>query len=262
MRLHSSSINLSKEPWNHKSVEEETKKQLRFRHRLIPYIYTAYYLNYRDGRAICEPMYYAYPDKEEAFSVPNEYHFGSELIVAPVTAPVGKNGKANVELWLPEGTYTDIYTGEKLQGGKHVVSRDITSIPVFAREGAIVPMSNVYTGNDSSNPTGLDILAFVGQGEYVLYEDDGISMNYLNDDVALTPFKISAVDGGYCFTKEPVQGNASLIPELRSYKVTFDVDVNDVKVMVNGEEYACDKDGKAVTVNNIKPSDRLEIIIK
>ena len=262
MRLHSSSINLSKEPWNHKSVEKQTKEQLRFRHRLIPYIYTAYYLNYRDGRAICEPMYYAHPDKEEAFNVPNEYHFGSELIVAPITSPMDKDGKAKVEVWLPEGEYTDIYTGEKLQGGKHIVTRDINSIPVFAKSGAIIPMSNVHTGNDSSNPTGFEILAFVGQGEYTLYEDDGISMKYQDGDIATTTFKMNVLEDGYSFVKENVQGNVALIPELRSYKVVFDVDVKEAKAFINGEEYACDKDGNTVTVTNIKPSDRLEIIIK
>lgn len=58
---------------------------------MLPYLYTMNYRTHTDGRAICEPMYYEYPDCDEAYDCKNEYSFGSELIVAPITEPKNKN---------------------------------------------------------------------------------------------------------------------------------------------------------------------------
>lgn len=70
-RLHSSNSDLSgKEPWSYRAdVDHFATEALKFRHKLIPYIYTMNYKTHTEGRAICEPMYYAYPDEKDAFKV-------------------------------------------------------------------------------------------------------------------------------------------------------------------------------------------------
>lgn len=70
-RLHSSNSDLSgKEPWSYRAdVDHFATEALKFRHKLIPYIYTMNYKTHTVGRAICEPMYYAYPDEKDAFKV-------------------------------------------------------------------------------------------------------------------------------------------------------------------------------------------------
>ena len=81
----------------------------------------------KEGRPLIMPMYYAYPNRDEAYSVGNQYFFGTQLIAAPITHKVNKETHmADVEIWLPDGRYTDIFTGEVYRGGKTVVQRDIT----------------------------------------------------------------------------------------------------------------------------------------
>ena len=86
---------------------------------MIPYTYTMNRLVEKEGRPLIMPMYYAYPNRDEAYSVGNQYFFGTQLIAAPITHKVNKETHmADVEIWLPDGRYTDIFTGEVYCGGK------------------------------------------------------------------------------------------------------------------------------------------------
>ena len=258
MRLHSNNRVTSKEPWNHPTVEEEAIEYLRLRHSLIPYIYTAYYLNNKKSIPICKPLYYDYPEVKEAYKAKNEYMFGENLLVAPITAPIGKKGTATREVWLPEGRWTDIFTGETLSGGTHKVTRDLNSIPVYAKAGAIMPYG-VSEGNDYTNPQELTIDVYGGaNGAYTLYEDDGESTKYLNDEGgAFTDFTYA--DG--VFTINAVRGDLSVVPATRAYSIAFHKAgaIKDVKL--NGEacEYVVEQN--VVVIKEVKPTDKVEIIL-
>ena len=258
MRLHSNNRVTSKEPWNHPTVEEEAIEYLRLRHSLIPYIYTAYYLNNKKSIPICKPLYYDYPEVKEAYKAKNEYMFGENLLVAPITAPIGKKGTATREVWLPEGRWTDIFTGEMLNGGTHKVTRDLNSIPVYAKAGAIMPYG-VSEGNDYTNPKELTIDVYGGaNGSYTLYEDDGESTKYLNDEGgAFTDFTYA--DG--VFTINAVRGELEVVPATRAYSIAFHKAgaIKDVKL--NGEacEYVVEQN--VVVIKEVKPTDKVEIIV-
>lgn len=232
-RLHSSNISMSKEPWNHKSVEKLAIEQLRLRHRLIPYIYTAFYKNYKESIPLIMPLYYMH-SQEQAYLYKNEYYFGSELIVAPVTSKVESDGKARVKIWLPDGEYTDIFTGEKLSGGEHIVERDLNSIPVFAKKGGVIPMS-LAEKNDYSNPEKMEILIYKGDNLYTMYEDDGESENYKQGDSWFTDFVISKRENGVS-VKILGRGNSSLVPDKRSFKLKFTEARNLTIISVKGCE--------------------------
>ena len=256
MRLHSNNRVTSKEPWNHPTVEEEAIEYLRLRHSLIPYIYTAYYLNNKKFIPICKPLYYDYPEIKEAYKAKNEYMFGENLLVAPITAPVNKNGTATREVWLPDGVWTDIFTGETLKGGTHKVTRDLNSIPVYAKAGAIMPYG-VSEGNDYTNPTELTLDVYGGaNGTYTLYEDDGESTKYINDEGgAFTEF--SYIDG--TFTINPVKGAVEEVPATRTYSVAFHK-AGEVKgVKLNGADCEYDVEQNVVVIKEVKPTDKVEI---
>lgn len=89
MRLHSSCSEFNgKEPWRFKKeTEEAMEAALRQRHCMIPYLYTMNYRSYAENMPLIEPMYYEYPENAEAYEVKNQYFFGSQLMVAPVTTP-------------------------------------------------------------------------------------------------------------------------------------------------------------------------------
>lgn len=176
LRLHSTSNDLlGKEPWKYRQdVCENAKEWLRFRHRLIPYLFTADYICHKNGTALCEPMYYSYPECNDAFNVPNEYKFGDELIVCPITSKLSlKTNMGSVKAYIPKGTFTDIFTLQKYHGPINItLNRELYSIPVLAKEGAVIPLSN-DSGNKVDNPENLEFWIFNGNNTYTLYEDNG-----------------------------------------------------------------------------------------
>ncbi len=225
MRLHSTSNEFTgKEPWKFSPpVEKGAVDCLRLRHRLIPYIYSMNYLTHTEGNALCEPMYYNHPDEKEAYTVGNEYYFGTELICAPITEKINsKTNLAPVKVWLPKGNYTDIFNGRVYVGGQYVTMyRGLTEMPVLAREGAIVPLAVKDRTNDYSNPDTLEVLLFNGNGSFTLYEDDGETEAYKDGVFAKTAFSIKEGGRNVYFKLSSPVGDASVLPEKRSWKFAF-----------------------------------------
>lgn len=228
MRLHSTAIELlGKEPWKYKSeVYKCAKEWLNLRHRLIPYIFTMDYRTHTDGISLCEPMYYSYPENKNAYNVPNQYMFGSELMVCPITKPQHKSiNMGSVDAWLPKGRWTDIFTNQSYEGEKSLtLFRDLDTIPVLAKEGAIIPLS-ADRGNKTDNPESFEIWAFSGNGSFVMIEDN--SKTDFDEHKAETEFKIEYVNNSLTFTVCPAKGDLSVIPSKRNYRIIVkDIDVN------------------------------------
>lgn len=265
LRLHSTNWDiLGKEPWNF-SWEAETlvTDYMRLRHRLIPYIYAMNYRTHNDGRALCEPMYYSYPNHKESFSVGNQYMFGSELLVCPVTTKLDKKMKTAVtKLWLPEGRWTNIFDGKIYMGGQTVlINSPINTIPVLAREGAIIPMSD-DDGNSWSCPEKLTINVYRGNNSFKLYEDDGETGAYTDGEYSLSVMTVAETGDKVTFT---VSGGKQLacIPAKRRYSVCFkDIkSFNNATVTVNGTEYPAKVQGNTVIVEPVSVSDNICITV-
>lgn len=81
---------------------------LQLRHKMVPYLYTMNYRAYAQDTPLVLPMYYYNPRCLESYRVPNEYYFGTGLIVAPITSPrLSGLNRAKERVWLPEGTFID-----------------------------------------------------------------------------------------------------------------------------------------------------------
>ncbi len=270
-RLHSTSNEfLGKEPWKFsKETELNATKWLRFRHRLIPYIYTMNMLTHRDGRPLMEPMYYENPEDDDAYNVPNEYWFGTELIVSPVTEKASrKTLTASAETWLPEGRYTDIFTGLIYQGGKKIkMFRDISSIPVLAKEGAIIPLAVNDRTNDWKNSEDTELLIYRGNGSFTLYEDDGETMNYRNGAFAETRFDVEENGNDLIFTINPAEGDLAVIPAERRYTLSFKdiTDCEKIEAILDSECIAVEKkteNGTIFVKVVVSPENKLRITLK
>ncbi len=221
MRLHSTSNDLlGKEPWRYPEyISNNAKKWLTFRHRLIPYLYTMDYRTNRQGIALVEPTYYKYPENSNSYKIKNEYMFGSQLLVIPITSKTDKLlNLAKVRAWIPEGRWTDIFTGEIFNGEKFAtIYRDITTIPVLAKQGAIIPMS-ADEGNSTENPRNLLLWVFRGNNKFVLYEDNG-RCDYENNN-AVTKFEISETEI-ITFTVNAPRGRLDILPASRNFSFIF-----------------------------------------
>ena len=264
MRLHSTNNEFAgKEPWNYSGpVERIATDALRLRHKLLPYIYTMNYRTHTDCRAICEPMYYHYPEDENAYNCKNEFFFGTELIVAPITEHTSDSTNlAGVNVWIPEGRYTDIFTDRIYSGNKFVkMFRDIDYIPVLAKEGAIIPMSKNDRVNDCSNPKELEVLVYRGDNTFVLYEDDGETLSYRDGAYLKTAFTVKETEDKVYFSVHKAEGDSSVVPEERTFIIKFkDIVSADVTLTVDGEktDVKASKCGKSmeITVNTKADAD-------
>lgn len=218
---------------------------LRLRHRLLPYLYTMNYRAYKNNIPLILPMYYAYPGEQAAYSVKNEYVYGTAFIVAPVTEKsIQGIGRARTHVWLPEGMYIDFFTGILYSGDRELdMYRDIHSIPVLAKAGAIVPMTEEIFGVEASrNPESLTIRVYGGaDGCFQLYEDDNESNAYLKDQCVLTDMELKWNTGSFVIYK--AMGSLELIPQSRAWTVEFwGVKDTEVIVEIEGEEVKTSKE--------------------
>jgi alpha-glucosidase (family GH31 glycosyl hydrolase) len=177
-RLHSANSPFnSKEPWRFgPDAEQIMTRFLRLRHQLVPYLYSAMWVSRSDGVAPVRPMYHDHPLAQEAYEVPNQYLFGPDLLVAPITTPVDRQTHlGQVTAWLPEGIWFDAFTGRRYEGGRRLIlHRTLAEMPVFARDGAVVPLAAGPMAAASANPVALVLRVFPGaDGGCVLLEDDG-----------------------------------------------------------------------------------------
>lgn len=267
-RLHSSSSEFNgKEPWRFKKEVHDTMCDfLRLRHRLMPYLYTMNHRAWEKGEPICQPMYYQYPENFTAYGQKNEYFFGSELVVAPVTTPrIRSLNVARTKVWLPEGMWFDFFTDTVYRGGRNLnMYRTIDEIPVLAKAGAIVPMTERIQATEAeSNPDELTIRVYPGaDNTFVLYEDDNVSEDYRKGICACTEMKLDWTEK--TFTVSPVRGELSLLPARRTWKIELHkTTAARAEVLVNGEkqENCCCRCGTTLTVTleHLRPEDRVEI---
>ena len=223
-RLHSSrSWWMQKEPWaNDFATAEGMKHWLRLRHQLFPYIYTMNYRCHRELSALVEPMYYSHPKCDGAYHVPNQFWFGTEVMVAPITTPDDKIAHlGSVDVWLPDGQWFDFFTGSRYSGlgGRRITAnRPMTAMPVFAKAGAIVPMAN-YTDNRLSSSEDMEVLVFPGaDNAFTLYEDAGDGHDFESGAFCQTQMQLTWGENAR-FVIAPACGQVDLIPRKRNWSI-------------------------------------------
>ncbi|KAK4224110.1 family 31 putative glycoside hydrolase [Podospora fimiseda] len=156
LRLHSSKSPWnSKEPWNFEDEASKVMKEyLVLRHRLIPYLYTMNIRASYENEPLIQPMYWNHRE-EEAYTVPNQYYFGSELIVAPITSPNSPvTFMGSTRAWIPHGRYVSLFKPHiTYDGGRYVrLHRTLDKVPVLAREGSIIVLDGTKEGKQSQDP--------------------------------------------------------------------------------------------------------------
>ncbi|MBP5198882.1 MAG: DUF5110 domain-containing protein, partial [Lachnospiraceae bacterium] len=256
MRLHSTANAFyGKEPWNYNLIVENTISDfMRLRHKLVPYLHTMNYRNHLEGRPLVEPMYYRH-DRAEAYKNKNQYYFG-DLIVCPITEQNdAETWLGSSKAWIPEGTYVDVFNGLEYRGPKEIkLFRDITTMPVLAKKGSIIPMAKDLKNVCVNNPKVLDVHVFAGEnGNFDLYEDDCSEMQKM--PLAVTKFTLKSKKDITLEVKPT--GDISVIPEDRTYNFIFHNMKQGEKISViteNGKEtdeynLNYDESGKKFTIS-------------
>ena len=272
LRLHSSlSPFNTKEPWRFGPEARAVMTEfLRLRHRLVPYLHT---MNHRAaaGEPLVQPMYWSHPTERDSYQVPNQFMFGTELLIAPITVPRDQGVQVgSVRAWLPDGDWVDLLNGLRYTGGRSVVMhRELSSIPVLAGAGAIVPLTaELIPGNATDNPAALEVLVVIGaDGSFEMIEDDGTGSGLDEETVARTPISFDQASGSV--TVGPTTGATACLPELRSWRITFvgtDPAVADrISVLIDdarGTGTTTTETGRvSVTVDDITPTRTLRVSV-
>ena len=215
-----------REPWRwDMKTYTIVKDYCKLRHKLIPYIYTENYKYHNTCLPVVQPLYYYYPEIFDEPNYRNEYYFGTELLVSPITKPKDTIMNRAVEkIFLPKGLWYDFKTGKKFIGNKRYIAfyKD-EDYPVFAKAGSIIPMAKLDENiNNTNPPKKMEIDVFPGSSNvYKLYEDDGLSSLYEEGYYIITSIEFNYTSNNYQLSIHPVEGKTGLIPDLRDYRICF-----------------------------------------
>ncbi|QVK18410.1 DUF5110 domain-containing protein [Mycoplasmatota bacterium] len=195
-RLHSSKNPFTRrEPWNwNEKTFKIVKDFMQLRHKLVPYLYTMSYRNYEENLPMIVPSYYECDDYH-AYVYKNQYYFGTEFYVAPITKPMNKDIQYSLHnVWLPKGKWYDFFNYQAYAGEKvYQLPYQVNDYPVFAKAGAIIPLSN-DKGNTYDNPKDLEIKIFPGENNtFTMFEDDSTSNGYLKGEFTKTQFELTCI---------------------------------------------------------------------
>jgi alpha-glucosidase/alpha-D-xyloside xylohydrolase len=203
---------------NNPAIEPVARKYAELRYQLIPYTYTLAREAFDTGMPLMRALWLHHPQDAHARAVKSEYLWGKDLLVAPVFT----KGATTRDVYLPAGAdWYDWWSGERHVGGRTVTRQvDLATMPIFARAGAIIPFDPVrqYMDEDVDGPTTLKVFAGAN-GAFTLYEDDGISLDYLENRGTWT--RLTWDDAARTLTLEPAPpaGTTNMGSEERSFVV-------------------------------------------
>lgn len=220
LRTHATNAaNIERRIWKYENFPL-MREAFQLRYALIPYIYTYARYAYDTGISLCRPMYYDFPERNEAYEYEGQYMFGNDILVAPVAKSDNGTGTVAQTIWLPEGKWYEVVTGELLEGNQ-VVTRNFTreQIPYYYKQGAIIPLypklSHLKTRPDKL------ILQFVpgSSGEFLFYEDEEDNDKYEQGACTFTKITQSKENAVSTYTIHPRQGSFTGMPLQRSYRL-------------------------------------------
>ncbi|OFY69782.1 MAG: glycosyl hydrolase family 31 [Bacteroidetes bacterium RBG_13_42_15] len=205
------------EPWKYgQTVEDNMRKMLNLRYRLLPYIYSEAWQVTKNGSTMMRPLVMDFNSDTDAVKQPYEYMFGKALLVAPIT----EAGATQRDVYLPKSTdWYDFWTGKRIKGGQTIVTEALLDkIPLFIKAGSIVPMGPIVQHSGEQTAETLEIRVYEGaDGEFTLYEDEGDSYNYENGAYSIIPFEWSEKNQTLTIGKR--QGNFEGLLEKRFYNI-------------------------------------------
>jgi alpha-D-xyloside xylohydrolase len=178
--------------------DEPTRKILaayiRLRYRLLPYIYSASWQVTSAGGTMLRPLMMDFEDDTNALDIGNQFLFGPEIMVSPVT----QAHAATRNVYLPgHGDWYDFWTGKRIAGGQRIeAASPIETLPLFVRAGTILPLGPVvqYASEKPADP--LEIRVYRGaDSAFTFYEDQGDGYNYEKGAFATIPLAWNEANG-------------------------------------------------------------------
>ena len=178
-RTHSSGDHGEQEPWSFGTeVIDITRKFVELRYQLLPYLYTMFWNYVNDGTPMLKPLVYFDQEDMHTHYRTDEFIFGNQILVCPILEPNAQGRR----MYLPKGNWYNYWTNEFVEGKRELwVSTKFDEIPVFVKEGSIIPKYPVqqYVGEMQFDELTLDVYYKLGKEKSTVYEDaqDGYDYN-------------------------------------------------------------------------------------
>jgi alpha-glucosidase (family GH31 glycosyl hydrolase) len=189
----------------------------RLRQALIPYLYTAARRTYDSGLSVVLPLYYNYPEDDEAYTYSNQYFFGQNILVSPISQPLNATtGLVEWPIWFPpDFQWVNLFTGDLSPSSPPTVTKSFTldEMPVYAQVGSIIPLlpepksSRDRIGRAQQIPQSLLLYTLIGgssKGRGYVYDDDGTTIAYQDPSrttSAVTRFQYTVSGNTLLFSK-------------------------------------------------------------
>ena len=189
-RVHSSGDHGDQEPWSFDSdVTDIVRKFIELRYQLLPYLYTMFWKYSNQGIPMIQPLvHYDQEDAQTHFRT-DEFIFGEQILVCPVQEPNAQGRR----MYVPRGKWYNYWNDEVVEGGKEKwVDADIDIIPLFVKEGAIIPKFPVqqYVGELEIKELDLEVYFRMGTESSTVYEDEQDGYDYKKGQYSLRNFKL------------------------------------------------------------------------
>jgi len=269
------------EPWLFgEQAEKIAKASIELKYQLQPYIYTFAREAYDTGIPILRAMVLEFPKDKNTFTIDDQFMFGEALLIAPVV----EKGVKKRNVYLPKGEWLDYNNPSVNYTGDTTIEYPVTleTIPMFVKAGAIIPKSPImpYIGALKNAPIILEIFPSDKMNQFELYEDDGETNNYKNDDFSVTRIESQETENRLTVViSAPQQQNFKT--EERNFFLKIhvsdspkNVEVNGIKIMSSDSSkvsdntntvfkqtsYFYDKDNQVLNIRIPDTKSRIEII--
>jgi len=194
-RNHNAMNNPDQEPWGFgESYEGAFRKAIETRYQLLPYLYTLFQEASASGAPIMRPLYYHYPNDEQACDTETAFLVGNNLLSAPISNP-NATGR---DVYLPAGSWFDYWDNTEYPGNSTSnIPAPLDRWPLLVRGNSILPTGPILQYADQPSTAPLTFTCYMatdGQASYTLYEDDGNTQAYRNGAFAQTSISCR-VDG-------------------------------------------------------------------
>ena len=219
VRAHTSHHSPDQEPWSWgEPYLSINRRFIELRYRLLPYLYTAFWQCAQSGLPIVRPLLLAFQDDVATYWLDDQFLCGDAFLVAPVI----EEGAAHRFVHLPAGVWYDFWTDRAHVGPTRIeVDAPLERLPVFVRAGAVVPMGPALQFISERPIDPLTLHVYPGDGENLLYEDDGHTWAFQDGCYRLTRFTLSAEGTTLKRIDLQRQARGDYKPERRGFEVVI-----------------------------------------
>lgn len=190
-RVHSSGDHGDQEPWAFdENVTDITRKFIELRYKLLPYLYTAFRQYVIEGTPMIKSLFLYDQEDHQTYYRTDEFLFGDHILVCPILEANARGRR----MYIPRGKWYNYWTHEVVEGGKEQwVDAEIDSIPLFVKEGAIIPKYPVqqYVGEKKFDEVELEVYYKKGMEKSILYEDAHDGYDYKKGRFSFRSFRLT-----------------------------------------------------------------------